>query len=647
MLTFFRRGLTEKIMLVVLVISLFAIVVTGFGTGGMGGIGELGTSGSVASVEGETITQTEIADQINRQLARARQQQPELTTPQFLAGGNYERIVQQLITQKAITAFARDHGLAASKRMIDGEIASIPAFQNLAGQFDETVFRSALRGENMNEARLREELAGSLITRQLLVPVAASVRVPQSIAQQYASLLLEQRTGSIGLVPTAAMGRGREPTEQEVATFFRDNANRYVIPERRVIRYAAFGREQLGQAAEATPAEIQAFYKANQNRYGPSETRTLSQVVLPDQAAARAFAAKLAAGTSFAAAAAQAGFQAADTSIGAQSKSGLAELASPAVANAAFAAAEGATTAPLQSPLGWHIVKVEAIARTPARPLAAVSAEIEREVEGTKAEEALANLVTRIEDALADGSSLEEVARAERLTLAETPPVTATGAQPGVAGAVPDPAIQPLLKPAFEMEADEDPEVQQLAPGQRYALFAIGQVIPAAPPALASIRDRVKADLVARRGADRARAVATAIAAKINAGTPPRQAFAEAGASLPPVQTVTARRIDIAQPNKEVPPPLALMFSLPQGRARLLPAPSGAGWFVVHHGSSTPGDARSAPGLIEATRTQFQNILGEEYAAQFTRAIERNVSVKRDEEAIRKVKAQLTGAGNR
>ncbi len=44
MLAFFRRGATEKVMLGVLVIALFAIVVTGFGTGGMGGIGELGTA---------------------------------------------------------------------------------------------------------------------------------------------------------------------------------------------------------------------------------------------------------------------------------------------------------------------------------------------------------------------------------------------------------------------------------------------------------------------------------------------------------------------------------------------------------------------------------------------------------------------------
>ena len=37
MLSFFRRGITAKIMLVVLGIGLFAIVITGFGTGGSGG----------------------------------------------------------------------------------------------------------------------------------------------------------------------------------------------------------------------------------------------------------------------------------------------------------------------------------------------------------------------------------------------------------------------------------------------------------------------------------------------------------------------------------------------------------------------------------------------------------------------------------
>jgi peptidyl-prolyl cis-trans isomerase D len=86
-----------------------------------------------------------------------------------------------------------------------------------------------------------------------------------------------------------------------------------------------------------------------------------------------------------------------------------------------------------------------------------------------------------------------------------------------------------------------------------------------------------------------------------------------------------------------------MLFSLPQGRAKILEAPNGAGWFVVHLQVRTPGDARGNPALVQATRAEFSRILGEEYAAQFTRAVQTELEVKRNEEAIAATKRRLRG----
>lgn len=637
MLNTFRRS--SKLMVIILAIGLLAIVVTGFGTDGMGGLGGMAGGGGgdmLVEVDGEKVTSNEISDQVNRQLTRAREQQPELDVANFLRTGAFEEILKQLVAQKAMLAFAKDQGIVASKRMIDGEIASIPAFKNLAGQFDQNAFQAALQREKITEAQLRQDLAASLIQRQILLPAAGSARVPDTMALQYASLLLEQRSGSVGLVPAAAMGGGREPSDAEVAAFYRENQGRYTIPERRVLRYALIGPEQVAANAKPNEAEIAAAYQANQEKYAAKETRTLSQVIFPTQEAARAFAAKVTGGTSFAAAAG-----ANLIAVEKQTKAQFTNLTSAAVANAAYSAAQGAVTPPLQSPLGWHVVRVEAIERTPATSLAAARAELETQVAQRKQGEALAGLVTRVEDALGEGSSLEEVARANGLALQESPPITATGAQPGVPAWQFPAELKPILKPAFEMSPDEDPVVETLAQGQRFAMLAIGRVVPAAAPPLAQVAQVVKADLVRKRATDRAKAVAAALVAKINAGVAPSAAFAEAEVRLPPLERVQARRVDIAQPNRPVPPPLAMMFSLPKGKARLLPVPGGQGWFVVYLESIVPGDARNTPGLIQATKTQFQRFIGEEYAEQFGRAVEKQYKIKRDEDAIRRTKRQL------
>ncbi|MGZ8307537.1 MAG: SurA N-terminal domain-containing protein [Allosphingosinicella sp.] len=645
MLSIFRRGFMAKIMLVILVIGLIAIVITGFGTGGSGGLGGMGGLGgsTVASVGGEKLTSARLTDEIQRQLTRLRTQQPELDMAAFLRQGALDEVLGQLIDLTASAVFGRQQGLGVSRQMIDRDIASIPAFHDLTGRFDDATFRRALAQENLTEQQLREEFTTRLLQRQLLGPVARSAHVPNAIAHQYASLLLESRSGVVGAVPSAAMGAGAEPSEAELAAFYRSSRARYTIPERRVIRYAVFGPENVAAQTQATEAEIQAAYRSNPS-YAARETRRLSQVVLPE-AEARALSQKVASGTGFAAAAAQAGRSAADIALGASSREDYAGKSSPAVAAAVFGAAKGATVGPIRGPFGWHVVKVEDIVVSTARPLASVRGELATQIQQSKSLNAVNDLASRIENAIGDGSTFDEIAAAQKLAVKETPPVTATGAAPETAGWQAPPEVRPLLEGAFAIEPGEEPAVETIQENQRYALVAIARTIPSAVPPLAAVRDRVKADLVVRRASERARAVASAIVARINAGTPPAQAFAQAQVKLPPVQTLTATRREIAQANAQVPPPMAMMFSLPRGKARLLPAPDGRGWFVVYLDRIVPGDASKEPGLIQAVRSQFGAIIGEEYASQFTAAIRSEMKVERNEEALRKLKDELAGPG--
>jgi peptidyl-prolyl cis-trans isomerase D len=644
MLSIFRRGAMAKIMLVVLFLSLVAIVITGFGTGGMGGLGGLGglRAGTVASIGGERLSTDRLRDETQRQFERIRRDQPELDMASFLRRGSLEEVLDQLIDITAVAVFGREQGLGVSRKMVDRDIAGIPAFQDLAGRFDDSTFRRVLAQERLTEQQLRDDFESRLLQRQLVLPVAGSAYVPNAIANQYASLLLEQRSGIVGAVPSAAMGAVQEPGEAELAAFYRTNRARYTIPERRVLRFAPFGPEQVAAQARATDAEIAAAYGQNP-AYAARETRRLSQVVLQNEAQAKALAQKVAGGTAFAAAAMQAGYGPSDTALGVNSREAFAAKSSPAVAAAAFGAARGATVGPIRSPFGWHVVRVDDVIVSAARPLAAVRGEIAAQIQQRKATNALSDLATKIENAIGDGASFDEIATAQKLAVQETVPVTATGAAPENPGWQAPAELQPLLEGAFAMEPGEDPAVETVKENERYALLAVTRSIPAAVPPLAQIRDRVKADLMVRRASERARAIATAIVARINAGTPPALAFAQAGVRLPAVQTLTASRRDIARQNAQVPPPMAMMFSLPRGKARLLPAPGGRGWFVVYLDKIVPGDAGKEPGLAQAVRNQFAQIIGDEYARQFTAAIRVGLKARRNDSAVRKLKAEMLG----
>lgn len=635
---------------IILFISLLAIVVTGFGTGGFGSIDSLISGGqptgtTIATVDGAKLSEQKLTDTINRQYNQMRQQQPALTLPAFLGSGAYEQLVNQLIIGMAVQAFGEKQGLAVSQRMIDREIVNIPAFRGITGQFDENAMRSALRGQNVTEAELREDIGQQLMQRQLLDPIALGARVPDGVAREYANLLLERRTGSIGIVPAQLLAAGIQPTEAQIQAYYSRNRSRFLIPERRVIQYAVIGRDQIAAQTQATDAEIEAYYRAHASTYGAHETRNLQSVVLPTQAAALAFAQRVRGGTPFAQAAQGAGFAASDITFANQTPQQFGTATSPEIAQAVFRAARGAIVGPIRSPFGFHVVRVDAINATAARPLASVRAEIASAIGQQKANDAFTAIINRIQDRISDGANLGEIARAEHLQLVTTPPITQGGLVPDRPFTAPN-DLQPLIEPAFEIDADHpEPVVQAIVENQRYALLGVERVIPAAPPPLAQIHEQVRGAAVRDMALQRARQIAQQIADAINRGTAPTQAFAQARPAMPAPRSIDMRRADLSRiGQRQVPAPLIALFSLPERHARVIPAPDNAGWVVVYHQQRTPGDASGNAQIINATRSEFSRSASGEMEEQLARAIELQSRISRNEQEIAAVKARLTGS---
>jgi peptidyl-prolyl cis-trans isomerase D len=652
MISNFRKSLRSWATIGLLLFSLIAIVATGFGTGGFGGLGSLarggrGNSGdALAMVDGKPITATEVSDLVNRAFARARQQQTSLDMASFLSQGAYEQVLEQLITARVVEAYAQRQGVRVSDRMIDREIVTIPAFRNLTGQFDQAVMRQQLQTQNISESRFRQDVAQSLIQRELLGPIALGTRVPEGIAREYANLLLERRRGLVTTVPIALVAQGVHPTDAEIAAYFQRNRAAFILPERRIIKYAEIGPAQVAQTAAASEAEIAAVYRNSPLSYGARETRTVQSIVLPSQQAAQAFAARVRGGASFVDAAAQAGFSAGDVTFADQSRAQFERVTNSQIAAAAFAAAQGAVAGPFRSELGYHVVRVDRITRTAGRPLEAVRGEIAAAIQVRKRADALSTLVSRVEERLSDGASFEEAARAEHLAIVTTPAVTADGLPGGDSQWVLPPALRPLLRAGFEIDADDpEPVVEQMAGADTFALIGIDRVIPSAPPPLAQVLPEVRARFVLERARQLSRAVADRIAAQINSGVAPAQAIASAQPRLPAPRTLDLRRLDAAHAGQQVPPPVVALFSIPQGRARVVPVEQNGGWYIVFHQQRTPGDASATPQLIQSTRTEFGTNASEELAQEFARAAELKIEVTRNEEAIRRARQQIGGGG--
>jgi len=643
MLASFRRlskstvGTAIMALFLVAIIASFALAdVKGILSGG--GFG--GGADSLVRVGSEKVSDRDITRAMDRRLSQAREQNPEATYASIAS--DFDQLLSALVDAETLEAFADKFGFTLSKRLVDAQIANIPAAKGLNGQFSEQSYAAFLNQQRITDQEVRMIITNGLLQQLIIAPAVVNARAAVGMATPYASLLLEAREGEVAFVPLEAFRAGLNPTPAAIQAFYAANQRRYMVPEQRVLRIAKIGTEQVA-GVQPSDKEIADYYNANRAQYAPKDTRTISQAVAPDQATANAIVQRLRGGQTFAAAAAPAGFTAQDIALGAQTREQFTTVVGARIAGAAFSANEGAIVGPIQSENGWHVIKIDRIQREGGKTVAEARAEISAKLATDKRKAAMENIVNTVQDAIDAGGSFTEAAAAGKLAIVETPPITADGRSPANAGYNLPPELAPALKAGFELAENDEPLIETLPNDAGYALVAPARVIAAAAAPLASIRDRVTQDWIGDQASQRAKQLAQTIAGKAARGS-----LVEAARGTPVpvrVEPVKGRRIQLSQFQGKVPPPLTMLFSLGQGKVRTVAGDQGEGIYVVKVNKIIPGNALTRPTLITQTQQGMQNSLSQEYGAQFLNAMRQTVGVKRNEKAIASTKQRITGSG--
>jgi peptidyl-prolyl cis-trans isomerase D len=614
--------------------------ISNFGGGNLG-FGGMGTN-TLARVGNQEVTEREMSDAMQRRLQEVRQQNVEADYSTIMR--DFDGILGLLIDQHALIAFADKYGFHLSKRLIDAEIAQIPQAKGLNGQFNEQAYQAFLARQRLTDTQVRQIIAGGLLQRMLLTPVAANARVSVGMATPYASMMLESREGEAAVIPLEPFKAGLKPSDADLQQFYSANRARYMVPEQRALRFATIGPDQVASAS-VSEQEIADYYNKNQATYGARETRSVSQVVGPDQGTANAIAARAKGGAALAAAAAPAGANAAVTTLADQTRDAYAGVAGDKAAAAVFSAPSGTNVGPLQSDFGWVVAKVDSVKSQGGKTLAQAHDEIAAKLDIDKRKTGIEDLVDKIQNAIDDGQNFTEAAATAKVPVTTTPLITAAGTSRTDPSFRLSPDLAPALKAGFEIAPNDPPEIVSLNE-KGYVLVSPAEVTPAAPAPLASIRDKVAADWLNDQAAKRARAAADRVTAAASKGASLADALKQAGVPLPPARPIAARRIQLATANGQIPPPLRLLFTIGQGTSRSIPDPQGRGIYVVKVNKIVPGNALLQPALIGQMQQELQQTMSEDYARQFIAAIRADLKAKQHDSSIQAMKARLASGGS-
>ncbi len=642
MISGFRKFFQSKIGLAI-TFMFIALIALAFAASDITGSTFGGVSGGdrVALVGDDRISTSELTSTANSALQQVRGENPTITMPAFIEQGGFDEVLSQLIDRYAIGAYAEKYGLRAGENLVNSEILQIPAFRGVSGEFDADIYQNALRRQGITDAILRRDLSDGLLAQQLLVPAFAVPQMPAKVAKNYAALVLERRKGEIALIPSQAFAPEGEPTEEQLATFFSENRNRYVLPERRVIRLASFGADTVNASVVPTAAEIKARYDAEPERFSAQETRDVSSFFVPTEDAANAVVARVRGGESLEAAAQAAGFSV--TSVENRSRDELASATSLEVAEAVFAAERGEVADPAQSALGYYIARVDGITRTAARTLEEATPELTEQIETEKRAAALADLSARIEEEVDSGTALIEVAEAYNLEVVTTPQLLANGQVFGEGELQPTPALLSTLETAFQMEESE-PQLAEVVPGAQFVVFDVARITESAAPPLAEIREQLVAGWRLFEGSRLARESADRVLDAVRGDTTLSAALDGEDRPFPGIQRIDLARNELlAQQNRNVPAPLILLFSMAEGSVKLLEAPNDLGWYIVDLDEIVTESLPDDSPILAQTRQQLAPALINEYTDQLTTAIREEIGVDQNAAAIEAVRKQLSG----
>jgi peptidyl-prolyl cis-trans isomerase D len=533
MLQFFRNFFRSKIGIGVMMgfLGLIALAFASADVSNTGSFGGVAGGDRVATVGKQRIDASALSQAASSAVDNLRAEQPTASMASFLAAGGLDQVLEQLIDRTAIGEFGRRHGIVASDRLIDSEIAKIAAFKGPDGRFSQDAFRQVIAQRGVSEKLIREDFAQGLIARQVLVPAAFGAVVPQEFALRYAAVLRERREGEVGLIPSASFAPAAAPTPEQLQAFYLKRQESYIRPERRTIRYAVFGDGVLKDIPAPTDAEIAARYEANKAKYAPSETRAFTQVIVPTEAAAKALAAEVSGGTGLEPAARAKGLAAAKLDNAEPRGAVGAGFRRRGRGSLRCRARDRRDTCPLRprlarpagrrrDPQAGHDAGTGA-RRTGCGP------------EGIKRRAAINDVSARLEEEFDNGATLSDAAKELGVEIATTAPLLATGEVYGKPGETGPAVLGRALGAAFAMEGENQPQVAEVEPGKIFIIFDVARIEVSAPAPLKDIQAEVAAAWMLERGAEAARKAADTVVASVKKGTPLGQAFSALGKPLP------------------------------------------------------------------------------------------------------------------
>lgn len=587
------------------------------GLAGFGAVDLSSNGGNIGTVGSKSIPMTSYYRQLENEIRAIEQQTGErLPFAQAQQIGLDRAVLQRLVRNRALDHENAELGLSIGDEALREEILAIGAFQGVDGEFDREGYRFALQQGGMSEAdfetSLREEAARTLLQGAIL----NGVRMPAAYAETLVNYVGEQRSFTWSLLDETNLATPVEaPDDATLRSYYDENTDLFMLPETKMITYALLTPDALTDEIEVPEEELRAEYDARVNTYNQPERRLVERLVFSDEEAAnRAAAALEVDSTNFRNLVEERGLNLADVDLGDVSR-----LELDAAGEAVFAAEVGDIVGPEPSPLGPALFRINGVLPALSTSFEEARPELEQELSVARAVRAVEVRATDLDDQLAGGATLEQLAEETEMTLGTIAWTAETSEDIA--------AYADFREAASALQPGDFPKIAQLDDGSVFAM-RLDEELAERPNPFDAARDEVLARWQADQTVNALTAQATGLIATLGGDA----SFAAAGLDAV-VETDQTRNAFVAG----TPPGfMAEIFDMEIGNVTVLPDENSV--VILRLDAITPAseDAQSAA-LLSQLSTQMDQALAQDLFNIYADDVVRRAVPQVDQRALQAV----------
>lgn len=433
-------------------------------------------------------------------------------------------VIERLVNTEVVTQAAHDAGFRVPDARLGQRIHAMREFQN-DGRFDPALYERLLQMSGTNKAQFEEGMRSDLLMEQLIRGVSDTAFMTARDVDVLLRLTEQRRRFAHLVVPAADYAGGVQIDDERIAQYYEQNRAQFAVPERVVAQYLELSMSG-GTDVAVDETTVRRLYDERLTTLSVGEERRARHILIEvDQNAsageldaARAKAEELLAEIEAGAAFEDVAREHSDDSGSARSGGDLGFFGRGAMVgdfeDAVFAMAPGEVRGPVQSPFGFHLIRVEEVRAGSLRTFEEMAPVLAEEYRMARAEERFFDLTERLADLTFEHSdTLEVAAEALGLEISETAPFSANSGEDAAA----EPAFREAAFSADVLESGHNSQLIELG-DNRVVVLRIADRYPASHLPLAEVRDRIENELRQRDTAERARAVGERIIASLGEG---------------------------------------------------------------------------------------------------------------------------------